>query len=60
METEESPSIAEMAGVESKLQQEYNHYILVATSLGAGIPVSRVLEIYRMRWQITLAFKRLK
>ncbi|MDR2588260.1 MAG: transposase, partial [Spirochaetales bacterium] len=44
----------------SKPQQEYNQYIIVATSLAERISASRVLEIYRMRWQIELAFKRLK
>ena len=44
----------------SKVQQDYNQYIIVATSLGEEIAAERVLEIYRMRWQIELAFKRLK
>jgi IS4 transposase len=32
----------------------------VATSLGAEVSSSSVLELYRARWQIELAFKRLK
>jgi hypothetical protein len=41
-------------------QRENNKYILVATSLGKEITASQVLELYRARWQIELAFKRLK
>lgn len=44
----------------SELQQESNKYIIVATSLGKEISACRVLELYRLRWQIELAFKRLK
>jgi IS4 transposase len=44
----------------SEKQKAYNKYILVATSLGAEVSVERVMELYRMRWQIELAFKRLK
>jgi hypothetical protein len=44
----------------SALESEYNKYIIVATSLGQEICAARVLELYRMRWQIELAFKRLK
>jgi hypothetical protein len=39
---------------------EYNKYILVATSLGEEAGVERIMELYRMRWRIELAFKRLK
>lgn len=35
-------------------------YIFVFTTLGAHIPADAVLELYRGRWQIELAFKRLK
>jgi hypothetical protein len=41
-------------------QRENNAYIVVATSLGKEITASRVLELYRARWQIEIAFKRLK
>jgi hypothetical protein len=44
----------------SELQQEYNKYIIVMTSLGRNIAASQVLELYRARWQIETAFKRLK
>jgi IS4 transposase len=47
------------AGV-SKLQGAYNRYIIVATSLSEAVSAAQVLELYRMRWQIELAFKRLK
>ena len=35
-------------------------YVIVLTTLGSGTPASEVLELYRARWQIELAFKRLK
>lgn len=35
-------------------------YIFVFTTLGAHVPASAVLEMYRGRWQVELAFKRLK
>ena len=41
-------------------QQENNKYVMVATSLGKNISASQVLELYRLRWQIEIAFKRLK
>jgi hypothetical protein len=41
-------------------QLENNKYIMVATSLGKEITSSQVLELYRARWQIEIAFKRLK
>ena len=44
----------------SELQQEYNKYIIVMTSLGHEISAAEVLELYRVRWQIEIAFKRLK
>ena len=44
----------------SEEQQENNKYVVVATSLGKEASASQVLELYRLRWQIELAFKRLK
>ncbi|GHV56577.1 hypothetical protein AGMMS49579_21320 [Spirochaetia bacterium] len=44
----------------SELRSAYNRYIIVATSLAEKVSASRVLELYRMRWQIELVFKRLK
>ena len=41
-------------------QRENNQYIMVATSLGKEVSACEVMELYRMRWQIELAFKRLK
>ena len=41
-------------------QRENNKYIMVATSLGKEASAAQVLELYRMRWQIEIAFKRLK
>ena len=35
-------------------------FIIVATSLPADYPAEEVLAVYRLRWQIELAFKRLK
>ena len=44
----------------SEEQQENNKYVMVATSLGKEVSASQVLELYRLRWQIEIAFKRLK
>lgn len=41
-------------------QQENNKYIIIATSLGKEVSAAKVLELYRARWQIEMAFKRLK
>ncbi len=35
-------------------------YVLVWTNLDASYSSKRVLELYRQRWQIEMAFKRLK
>jgi len=43
------------------LQQESNKYIIVATSLRKDeVSTDQVLELYRLRWQVEIAFKRLK
>lgn len=39
---------------------EAAEYIFVFTTLGAPFPAPAILEIYRGRWQVELAFKRLK
>jgi hypothetical protein len=39
---------------------EFAEYVLVLTTLGVDVACSEVLELYRMRWQVELAFKRLK
>jgi hypothetical protein len=45
----------------SDFQIENNKYIIVATSLRKEeATTAQVLELYRMRWQIEMAFKRLK
>ena len=43
----------------SELQKEYNKYIIVITSL-KDVTAKQALDLYRTRWQIELAFKRLK
>jgi IS4 transposase len=35
-------------------------FMMLATSLPAEIPASEICAVYRLRWQIELAFKRLK
>jgi hypothetical protein len=35
-------------------------YVIVLTTLGSGTPASEVLDLYRARWQVELAFKRIK
>jgi len=44
----------------TELQRENNKYIIVVTSLGAEVSAAQVMELYRARWQIEIAFKRLK
>ena len=44
----------------SGLRKEYNKYIIVITSLGKDVRTEQVLDLYRTRWQIEIAFKRLK
>jgi hypothetical protein len=44
----------------SELQKENNKYIIVAASMGKEVSAVQVLELYRARWQIEMAFKRLK
>jgi hypothetical protein len=39
---------------------EAAEYVFVFTTLAAAVPAPAVLELYRGRWQIELAFKRLK
>jgi hypothetical protein len=39
---------------------EYHRYITVVSSLPDSIGAGRILELYRLRWQVELAFKRLK
>jgi hypothetical protein len=44
----------------SALQRENNKYIIVATSLRKNVSACQVMELYRARWQIEIAFKRMK
>jgi hypothetical protein len=44
----------------SALQEEYNKYIIVITSLGKEASAEQILELYRARRRIEIAFKRLK
>ena len=43
----------------SKAQIEYNRYVMVVTSISDAAP-ELILDLYRQRWHIELAFKRLK
>ena len=42
------------------VQKIYNQYVVVVTNLPSKISADDVLDLYRMRWQIELVFKRLK
>jgi hypothetical protein len=44
----------------SGTQKENNKYVILATSLEEGITAAQIMELYRTRWQIEMAFKRLK
>jgi IS4 transposase len=46
-------------GEPSKAQKAYNRYVIIITSI-EGTEASVLMELYRQRWQIELAFKRLK
>lgn len=51
----------QQGGPQSKPETlEYAAYIMVFTTLPAMFPAADVLELYRVRWQIELQFKRLK
>ena len=50
----------EKRGKITDLQQIYSKYVLVACSLPETISVDQIFELYRMRWQMELVFKRLK
>jgi hypothetical protein len=39
---------------------ELHRYIIVVTSVGSEISARLILELYRLRWQVEIAFKRLK
>lgn len=39
---------------------EYHKYIILITSIDKDIAAEKILELYRLRWQIELAFKQLK
>jgi transposase len=43
----------------SQAQTAYNRYVIIVTSISDAAP-ELILDLYRQRWQIELAFKRLK
>lgn len=50
-----------MRGKVSPLQELFNRFIIVASSLPEEVAsTENIMELYRMRWQIELVFKRLK
>ena len=50
----------EKRGKITELQSIYNKFIVLVTNLPEEISPGQILELYRMRWQIELVFKRLK
>ena len=40
--------------------KEFNNYIVIVTALSSEITAEEILELYRMRWQVEIYFKRLK
>lgn len=44
----------------SQEAKEMNDYVVLVTSLGPEACAGEVLELYRLRWQVELCFKRLK
>ena len=49
-----------MRGKVSERQAIYNKYVLLATSCDREIKSEYIMELYRMRWEIELVFKRIK
>ena len=39
---------------------EFAEYFLVWTTLSQAFPTATILDLYRLRWQMALVFKRLK
>lgn len=50
----------EKRGEVSDLQRIYNKFTIVITSLSHEFSPEQILDLYRMRWQIELVFKRMK
>lgn len=50
----------ETGGKVTDLQKIYSNYAVVGTSLSEDFSAEQIPELYRMRWQIELVFKRLK
>ena len=44
----------------SSQAKEFNNFIVVVTNLPEAITAEQILELYKMRWQIEIYFKRLK
>lgn len=44
----------------SELQTVWSHFVVDVTSLSDKFSTIQILELYRMRWQIELVFKRFK
>ena len=40
--------------------KEFNDYIVLITSLPDGISAQQIMDLYRLRWQVEIYFKRLK
>jgi hypothetical protein len=38
----------------------FNHYIVLVTSLDDSVSAEQILDVYRLRWQVEIYFKRLK
>ena len=55
-----SSNSGEKRGKVTELQSVYNKFIVLVTNLPGEITAGQILELYRMRWQIELVFKRLK
>ena len=48
------------SGAVSEQSELYNRYIITVTSFSDEVSAERILDLYRMRWQVEMAFKRLK
>jgi hypothetical protein len=65
LETEKAVKLAKRRASRSQYKLkpetlEYCKYFIIATSLGDEISAKKILDLYRFRWQVEIAFKRLK
>jgi len=56
----EKLKLLERKGTITDEAKMFNEYIVLVTSLDDSVSTEQVLEVYRLRWQVEMHFKRLK